>query len=193
MPLGDRIVQSQNVTEIFRFECAKFAKRTHALGLVGLLVRGPIDEIEPEIEIAVFKDAFVELFQQPFEIIFLRLEIRAVAARHEIVVQYDDPPHGVLGKIVHPRGQRALRLFEIERAGNDVVVPVKRRDGARFGVQVAHPHETVALDAVPDIRLHAQFHRVRRRIENAVDEFVRTAERTAAHGKTYARIPRRSP
>ena len=95
-------------------------------------------------------------------------------------------PERVVRHAVHPRrfGRRRGGGV-VERVAQDVRRAEDGEDRARLGVRVAHPHEAVALDAVPEEVLAAEVDRAHGRLPDAVEAFVGRAERPHARHRAH--------
>ena len=106
----------------------------------------------------------------------LPAQVLAVAKVHEMIVLGDDPPHGVRGDVVHPLARRRVGGDKIQTAANDRLIAEHGLDAGDLRVQIAHPHEAVALDAVPDILLHVEVDGVGGDIPYALEQRVAAME-----------------
>ena len=98
-----------------------------------------------------------------------------------------EPPEGVRGHPVHPLVRRGRGGHVVERRGKDVRRAEHGEDGHRFGVRISHPHEAVALDAVPEIGLAAEMDRLHGGLEHGVEPLVRRTERPEALHRPHDR------
>ena len=93
-------------------------------------------------------------------------------------MQNDQPPCRIGRRAIHPVGQRRMLAAIRQRTPDGRIVAEQTGDRSRFGMHIAYPDQTVALDAVPEIIVHIQHERTRRHAEYFVDTLV-AASKTA--------------
>ena len=105
---------------------------------------------------AIRPDERREPLEKLREIRPLGLEIGSVAPMHPQLLVDQHPPHRIARDPVHPLGHRRGITRQIERFWHDVVMAKDSFDRAKLRMHVADPHEAIALDAVPEVVLHAE-------------------------------------
>ena len=120
------------------------------------------------------------MVDQADQIVFLSLQIFQIACVHEIVVLVDDPPGGIRDDAVHVVRQRRVVAEEVQAFRNQARVGEGGENDADFRIQVAEPHETVALDAVVDVVLHVHLDGVDAGLPDLVEQRVAAFEGAAA-------------
>ncbi len=105
---------------------------------------------------------------EPLHIRKLFFQIFRIAKLHEIIMLNDDPPHGIGWDIIHPRAVRRFGNNIVQTVANDLLVAEHGLNGCDFRMQISDPDQTVALDAIPDILLHIQMHRIRTNVPDSV-------------------------
>ena len=96
------------------------------------------------------------MFRQAAQVALLFPEIFEIARGAEIFALADDPPERIAGDVVHRRGQGGVVADEVETAGENFVASVRGDHALEFRIEVAHPDQPVAFDAVEEVVPHAE-------------------------------------
>ena len=123
------------------------------------------------------RDVFLKIGKRRPDVVMVFFEIGLVACEAIPFRHVADPPERVGPHGVHPFVRLRDRRHQVERFGQDGLRAKHIEYRHRLGMRVAHPHEPVALDSVPQIVLTAKMHRAQRRLPDAVQPFVGAPER----------------
>src|SRR3546814_1076369 len=96
-------------------------------------------------------------------------EISQIPMMHIPIVVQNNPPHRVCTDAAHPSRQWRHVPGQVQAFRHHLVVPEYGIYRGYFGMQVTHPNQSVALDAVPEIVLHIEVYRIRPRLPNSVE------------------------
>ena len=118
-----------------------------------------------------------QMTKQSGQIRFLVLQIIQISLIIIPIPLDQQPPNRIRADPVHPSGQWRDITSQIETLRNHLVITEDRVHRHYLGMQIAHPDQTVALDAIPKIFLHIQMNGIGARPPNLIQTLVVTTER----------------